>query len=106
MNPEFQPEIAAAIFGAELVSDVLYTYYVARVADHKALQATIASVLLFATSMYSLKNIVDDPMYLIPGGAGVAVGTFAGVKYEEWKLRHQPPGIAPPTVIYKHDGTR
>ena len=105
MNPEFSLETAGLIFSAELISDILYTYYVARVADHKALQATIASVLLFATSMYSLKNIVDDPMYLIPGGAGVAIGTYVSVKYEEAKLKHNPPGVEPPAVIYQHEET-
>ena len=83
-----------------MISDILYTYYVARVADHKALQATIATTLLYAVSIYTLYNIIEDPRYFIPAAAGGAIGTFASIEYENWKIKKRGP-LEPPEVLSK-----
>jgi len=59
---EFSPETAGVIFTMEMIADTVYAYYIARVTEKKALQATLASLFFYGVSIYSFYNVIENPL--------------------------------------------
>ena len=95
MTLEFRPEIAASIFLADLLSDAVYTYYIAKVAKNEALQATAASAFLYAAGVWTLYNGVENPIYFVPGGIGAAIGTYTSMRLEKWREKRDNTKVNP-----------
>lgn len=85
MEKEFNPLLAAAVFGAAFCTDYLAGIYTRRSAEGKALQASVASMGLLVISAITLYVFIYDWRYLPFEVAGAGAGTYVAIKLDSRK---------------------
>lgn len=76
---------AVFVFLAMVVTDILNVYYVRRVAQGRALQASAVSFSITLVAALVTINYVENKIYVIPVALGALVGTFISIKIDTKK---------------------
>ncbi len=74
----------AAVFGAYLMIDWLYTEYTLCIVELRKLRAANIGAMLYALSAFGVVNFVADWHYVIPMCIGGWLGTYLSV----WRREH------------------
>lgn len=82
---QFDLLLAAGIFLAYVVIDVLYVYYTLYVTRLRPISAANMSILIYLIAAFGVINYVGNYLYIIPMAMGSWVGTFATVYREKKK---------------------
>jgi hypothetical protein len=78
---DFNWYIAAAVFVAYFLIDILYALYVIYVGKRAAFKAAAASSLLYSLAAYGVITYSKNFIYVIPLAIGAFLGTYVVVKY-------------------------
>ena len=74
------------VFLATGIGDMLWTFYIRRTGEGKAIQAALFSTAIMVTGGVVVITYVEDKWYLIPAALGALVGTYFAVKRDSRKF--------------------
>jgi hypothetical protein len=77
---DFSWTIAAAVFVAYFLIDILYALYVISVGKRAAFQAAVISSMLYSLAAYGVVTYSKNFLYVIPLALGAFLGTYVVVK--------------------------
>ncbi|MDI6821003.1 MAG: hypothetical protein QMD65_02365 [Patescibacteria group bacterium] len=70
------------VFLATAISDVLWTFYIRRTGQGKALAASSFTFLIALLGGIAVVTYVENPWYLVPTAFGAFIGTFISIKWD------------------------
>lgn len=81
------PLIAAAVFGATIVTDAVYVFFTAAVAARHRFRAANWSGVWYLLSAFAVINYTGNPVYVVFAALGSWVGAYLSVT---WLNRARP----------------
>ncbi|MFA6407745.1 MAG: hypothetical protein WCV80_03515 [Candidatus Paceibacterota bacterium] len=82
---ELDISTALLVFGATVISDMLWAFYIRRTNDRKALSAALFSAVIVLSGGLIVVAYVENNWYLLPAAMGAFVGTFISIHIDMWK---------------------
>ncbi|MFA6365497.1 MAG: hypothetical protein WCW78_03810 [Candidatus Paceibacterota bacterium] len=80
------------IFGATVLSDMLWAFYIRRSNDGKALSAALFSSAIILSGGLVVVAYVENNWYLLPAALGAFIGTFISIQFDKRKNPHEKSG--------------
>jgi hypothetical protein len=77
---DFSWAVAAAVFIAYFLIDILYALYVIYVGKRAAFKAAVTSSVLYSLAAYGVITYSKNFIYIIPLAIGAFLGTYVVVK--------------------------
>jgi uncharacterized membrane protein YhaH (DUF805 family) len=87
MDLSLNPFIAAAVFGATIVTDAVYVFFTAAVMARHRIRAANWSAIWYLLSAFAVINYTGNPVYVIFAALGSWVGAYVSVT---WLKRGEP----------------
>jgi uncharacterized membrane protein YhaH (DUF805 family) len=91
MNLSLNPFIAAAVFGATIVTDAVYVFFTAAVTARHRFRAANWSAVWYLLSAFAVINYTGNPVYVVFAALGSWVGAYLSVTW----LKRGEPAAAP-----------
>ena|SRR5580704_11415729 len=91
MNSPLNPLIAAAVFGATIVTDAVYVFFTAAVTARHRFRAANWSAVWYLLSAFAVINYTGNPGYVVFAALGSWVGAYLSVTW----LKRGEPAAAP-----------
>ncbi len=91
MNLSLNPFIAAAVFGATIVTDAVYVFFTAAVTARHRFRAASWSAIWYLLSAFAVINHTGNPVYVVFAALGSWVGAYLSVTW----LKRGEPAAAP-----------
>ena len=91
MNLSLNPFIAAAVFGATIVTDAVYVFFTAAVTARHRFRAANWSAVWYLLSAFAVINYTGNPGYVVFAALGSWVGAYLSVTW----LKRGEPAAAP-----------
>jgi uncharacterized membrane protein YhaH (DUF805 family) len=86
-NLSLNPFIAAAVFGATIVTDAVYVFFTAAVTARHRFRAANWSAIWYLLSAFAVINYTGNPVYVVFAALGSWVGAYLSVT---WLKRADP----------------
>ena len=90
-NISINPLIAAAVFGATIVTDAVFVFFTAAVASRHRLRAANWSAVWYLLAAVSVISYTSNPIYVVFAALGSWVGAYMSLTW----LNRGEPGVAP-----------
>jgi uncharacterized membrane protein YhaH (DUF805 family) len=81
MNLSLNPFIAAAVFGATIVTDAVYVFFTAAVTAQQRFRAANWSAVWYLLSAFAVINYTGNPAYVVFAALGSWVGAYLSVTW-------------------------
>jgi uncharacterized membrane protein YhaH (DUF805 family) len=81
MNLSLNPFIAAAVFGATIVTDAVYVFFTAAVTARHRFRAANWSAIWYLLSAFAVINYTGNPVYVVFAALGSWVGAYLSVTW-------------------------
>jgi hypothetical protein len=91
MNLSLNPFIAAAVFGATIVTDAVYVFFTAAVTARHRFRAANWSAVWYLLSAFAVINYTGNPVYVVFAALGSWVGAYLSVTW----LNREKSGVTP-----------
>ena len=91
MSSPLNPLIAAAVFGATIVTDAVYVFFTAAVTARHRFRAANWSAVWYLLSAFVVINYTGNPGYVVFAALGSWVGAYLSVTW----LKRGEPAAAP-----------
>jgi len=73
------------VFGATVLSDMLWAFYIRRTNEGKVFWAALFSAIIILSGGLVVVAYVDNNWYLIPAAVGAFVGTVISIVVDKWR---------------------
>jgi len=80
-NLSLNPLIAAAVFGATIVTDAVYVFFTAAVLARRRVHAANWSAVWYLLSAFAVINYTGNPVYVVFAALGSWVGAYMSVTW-------------------------
>jgi uncharacterized membrane protein YhaH (DUF805 family) len=80
-NLSVNPFIAAAVFGATIVTDAVYVFFTAAVTSRHRFRAANWSAVWYLLSAFAVINYTGNPVYVVFAALGSWVGAYLSVTW-------------------------
>src|SRR5580698_9293134 len=90
-NLSLNPFIAAAVFGATIVTDAVYVFFTAAVTSRHRFRAANWSAVWYLLSAFAVINYTGNPVYVVFAALGSWVGAYLSVTW----LKREQRAVAP-----------
>jgi hypothetical protein len=80
-NLSLNPFIAAAVFGATIVTDAVYVFFTAAVTSRHRFRAANWSAVWYLLSAFAVINYTGNPVYVVFAALGSWVGAYLSVTW-------------------------
>jgi uncharacterized membrane protein YhaH (DUF805 family) len=80
-NLSINPLIAAAVFGATIVTDAVYVFFTAAVTARHRIRAANWSAVWYLLSAFAVINYTGNPVYVVFAALGSWVGAYLSVTW-------------------------
>jgi uncharacterized membrane protein YhaH (DUF805 family) len=80
-NLSLNPLIAAAVFGATIVTDAVYVFFTAAVTARHRIRAANWSSVWYLLSAFAVINYTGNPVYVVFAALGSWVGAYLSVTW-------------------------
>ena len=80
-NLSLNPLIAAAVFGATIVTDAVYVFFTAAVTARHRFRAANWSAIWYLLSAFAVINYTGNPLYVVFAALGSWVGAYLSVTW-------------------------
>ncbi len=80
-NLSLNPLIAAAVFGATIVTDAVYVFFTAAVTARHRFRAANWSAVWYLLSAFAVINYTGNPVYVVFAALGSWVGAYLSVTW-------------------------
>ncbi len=80
-NLSLNPLIAAAVFGATIVTDAVYVFFTAAVTGRHRFRAANWSAVWYLLSAFAVINYTGNPVYVVFAALGSWVGAYLSVTW-------------------------
>ncbi len=87
MSLSLNPFIAAAVFGATIITDAVYVFFTAAVTARHRFRAANWSAIWYLLSAFAVINYTGNPVYVVFAALGSWVGAYLSVT---WLNRGEP----------------
>jgi uncharacterized membrane protein YhaH (DUF805 family) len=81
MSLSLNPLIAAAVFGATIVTDAVYVFFTAAVTARHRIRAANWSAVWYLLSAFAVINYTGNPVYVVFAALGSWVGAYLSVTW-------------------------
>jgi len=76
---------ALMVFGATVLSDMLWAFYIRRTNEGKVFWAALFSAIIILSGGLVVVAYVDNNWYLVPAALGAFVGTVISIAADKWR---------------------
>jgi hypothetical protein len=80
-NLSLNPFIAAAVFGATIITDAVYVFFTAAVTARHRFRAANWSAVWYLLSAFAVINYTGNPVYVVFAALGSWVGAYLSVTW-------------------------
>src|ERR1700744_297232 len=81
MSLSLNPFIAAAVFGATIITDAVYVFFTAAVTARHRFRAANWSAVWYLLSAFAVINYTGNPVYVVFAAVGSWVGAYLSVTW-------------------------
>lgn len=81
LNVTLNPLIAAAVFGATIITDAVYVFFTSAVVAHQRVRAASWSSVWYLLSAFTVINYTGNPAYVAFAALGSWVGAYLSLSW-------------------------